>query len=71
MQNKNDEILGGVANTNRNNDKVPGGITTNNHGSKSIVTSGMVSKCHDQQSNVSSISIHPNSKNKASKQVIY
>ena len=71
MQNKNDEILGGVANTNRNNDKVPGGITTNNHGNKSIVTSGMVSKCHDQQSKVSSISIHPNSKNKASKRVIY
>ena len=71
MQDKNDDVLGGIVNTNHDNDKFTGSITNKDHDSKSNVASVMASKRHEQQSKVSSINVHPNSKNKASEHVTY
>ena len=70
MQDINDDVRGGIVNTNHDNDKLTRSITDKDN-SKSNVARIMASKHGEQESKVSAINVHPNSKNKASKHVTY
>ena len=70
MQDKNDDVRGGIVNTNHDNDKFTRSITDKDN-SKSNVARIMASKHGEQESKVSAINVNPNSKNKASKHVTY
>ena len=61
MQDINDDVRGGIVNTNHDNDKLTRSITDKDN-SKSNVARIMASKHGEQESNVSAINVHPISK---------